>query len=229
MDRKETNSENRILVNKINQKIDYLSAVRASIVEGNILRVYQLLDSKRFNKYVNKYPHPDSNVFLSVMTQPIQAEIADFLAPELISYINDQLPFFNFEEVSLGVYSVSIGDWWQNRQIGLLDVIRAEFIFDGLKLEQIKNTFSLSADQTINDTDIEDIQKQIKAYQEKDLQGHVKQLEERLLSLQKESKVIQLEVDEIKKYFKSYQAFAEKTGNLYQNYLNGMVKVNVTN
>ena len=229
MDRSKQNDSSRVLVNKINQKIDYLTAIRNSIVSGDILRVYKLLDSTRFNKYVNKYQHADSNVFLSVMTKPIQSEIADFLAPELIHYIDNQMPFFHFEEISLGVYAVFIGDWWQHRQIGLLDVIRAEFIFDGFKLDQIKETFELENEESVNDIDIEDAKKQIKAYKEKDLHGHAKQLEEKLISLQKESKIIQLEVNEIKNHFADFADFAEKTGNLYQEYLNGMANVDVAN
>lgn len=229
MDRDKIGSTNRILVNKINQKIDYLTAIRSSIVSGDILRVYQLLDSARFNKYVKKYQHADSNVFLSAMTKQIQPEIANFLSTELISYINHQLPLFRLEEINLGVYAVYIGDWWQRRQIGLLDVIRAEFIFDGYKLDQIKASFDLKENQSIHDTEIDDMQKQIEAYREKNLKGHAEKIDQLMRQRQKEAKILKLEVDEIKKYFESYQEFAERTSNLYQEYLNGMINVNVTN
>jgi hypothetical protein len=222
-------SKNKIsqpeMITQLNQKIDYLSMVRQSIAANDVLRIYELLDSARFNRDIRNRKFADSNAKLSVMTQTVQPEIAHFLAPKLISYVQTQFPFFDFFEINRGVYSVHFGDAGQSDSVGLLDVIKIEFIFDGLKLAQLEEAFTIAPVKTVNQREIVELQYAINALNEQKLSSQAAIAQNKMKSLQQQDEILNLEVKQIREFYPTFKAFEDKAANLYQNYLKQIASI----
>nr|WP_243114860.1 hypothetical protein [Oenococcus oeni] len=218
-----------ILNNLINSKIDYLNSIKEAIDEHNYLLIYELLDSARYNEKIRQWPHADPNYFLSNMTETIQPELSEFLASKLLSFIRVHFPFLYFREIKTGVYEIIFGRWPSARTFGILDIIRIEFIFDEVAVNELKNYMDNSKSVEEQNAQLNELHRANQLYAAKKRSGFEADIERNnlaILKLEKDRAVLQLEREQIEKYSGSFQHFVDQAGNLYVDYLSEIQKEN---
>jgi len=134
-----------VLINRLDSKIQYLNQLELAINNNQVSKVYELLDSQKFNEQIRQREHADSNAHLSVLVSDLQNDIASFLAPELIDYLTSQFDFLTFNPVQdePTLYDVYIGDWWNHRQLGVLDILSASLTLDNHLISELTATAKL--------------------------------------------------------------------------------------
>jgi len=112
------------LVNQLERKISYLRDLQSAIKNNQISEVYQLIDLHKFNDRFKNISSETSMAQLDYLVVDIKKDIAAFLAPELINYIVTNFDFLTLEPVAdnATLYDVYLGDWWDHRQLGTLNV-----------------------------------------------------------------------------------------------------------
>ncbi|MDR2660605.1 MAG: hypothetical protein LBC17_00955 [Lactobacillaceae bacterium] len=215
-----TLKESHNLKNKIQNKIDYLNEISKNVKNKNYLKLYEMLDTARYNKVI-RHRYADSNAYMSNLTQGIQGEIAQVLMPKLFEYLQKQFPFFNYKETSLGVYDVIFGQWPSARVIGFLDVIKVEFIFDELAMKKLESAF-LDETREVNQVQIDELKKinhTLSSRTDSVSSEDFKSNEDQVLILEKENALIKLEKNSILEYFDNYENFIDAIIKLYENYI----------
>ncbi|MFT8917380.1 MAG: hypothetical protein ABF899_05925 [Oenococcus sp.] len=224
-------AENKIplLNNLINNKIDYLTSIKQAISESDYLSIYELLDSARFNEKIRHWQHADPNYFLSNMTETIQPELAEFLVPKLLAYLQIYFPFFFFREVKTGVYEILFGRWPSARTFGILDVIRIEFIFNDPVINELRDFMDDPSFVQNRDDQLKELHRANRIYAGKPgivSEQSMQENQTEILRLQKTQAVLELEQEQIEKHFGSFSHFLEQAGHLYVDYLNFLNKEN---
>lgn len=151
----------KALQGQLSIKIDYLSQVQQAIQNEKLAPLYRLLDKQRYDDVTQSDQADDAQENLAFLVQDNRASIAQFLAPDLLAYIKSYYPFFELYPLDseLVTYSVFIGDWWNHRQIGVLDIINVRFDLNEEAIDKLRRTSQLEHDQSIYDTDIDEINK----------------------------------------------------------------------
>ena len=133
-----------ILLEKLDDKLNYLTAVKTAIQEHDDRLLYSLLDQKRYQAVVeNRIDNPDDNQ-LSAMVINLRAELSHFLAQELITYLAKAFPFFYYKEIVNGEYEIYFGNWWDRRRFGTLNVLELAFEFDDVEYSKLEKSVELS-------------------------------------------------------------------------------------
>ncbi|AFS40654.1 hypothetical protein [Leuconostoc gelidum] len=151
------------LVNRLERKISYLSDLQSAIKNNQISQVYQLLDPHKFNDNLQKILSETSVAQLDSLVADIKKDIAAFLAPELINYVVTNFDFLTLEPVAddTTLYDVYIGDWWDHRQLGTLNVLTVVLTSDDSITSELIETAKLSDEETLNATKIQEVKKVI--------------------------------------------------------------------
>jgi len=151
------------LVNRLERKISYLSDLQSAIKNNQISQVYQLLDPHKFNDNLQKILSETSVAQLDSLVADIKKDIAAFLAPELINYVVTNFDFLTLEPVAddATLYDVYIGDWWDHRQLGTLNVLTVVLTSDDSITSELIETAKLSEEETLNATKIQEAKKVI--------------------------------------------------------------------
>ncbi len=151
------------LVNRLERKISYLSDLQSAIKNNQISQVYQLLDPHKFNDNLQKILSETSVAQLDSLVADIKKDIAAFLAPELINYVVTNFDFLTLEPVAddATLYDVYIGDWWDHRQLGTLNVLTVVLTSDDSITSELIETAKLSDEETLNATKIQEVKKVI--------------------------------------------------------------------
>lgn len=149
------------LLNQLDSKILYLGHLVEAIDQQQIARVYELLDAKRFHERYKSRAHVDSNAQYAQLVTDLHDDIATFLAPSVLRYLNQKMPFLVMEPVvqSPAIYQVYLGDWWDHRLIGTLDILRVAIDFDTAALDKLRQTAKLPTGESVNDVHIADLRK----------------------------------------------------------------------
>ncbi|MBZ6008046.1 hydrolase [Leuconostoc gelidum subsp. aenigmaticum] len=149
------------LVNQLERKISYLRDLQSAIKNNQISQVYQLLDPHKFNDRFQKMSSDPSMAQIDGLVADIKKDIAAFLAPELINYVVINFDFLTLEPVAddATLYDVYIGDWWDHRQLGTLNVLTVMLTSDDSITSELIETAKLSEEETINTTKIQEVKK----------------------------------------------------------------------
>ncbi|AEV95355.1 hypothetical protein [Pediococcus claussenii] len=136
-----------LLLQNLENKDNYIVDLAKAISEHDDLTVYQMLNPVRYRDEISpsfdlKY---GDNPFDLVKDQRI--ELSAFLSENFIKYLIETFPFFYYREVSKGEFAVFLGNWWDRRLFGKLDVLNTDFIFDQTELAKLKQTFELAEDE----------------------------------------------------------------------------------
>lgn len=147
------------LINQLDHKILYLGQLQAAISANQVQAVYELLDSKKYNEQIRQRAHADSNQTLASLIADIQPAIAEFLATELINYLQTTFGFLTFEQDEDNPinYRVYLGDWWHHRQLGVLNVLTIEVMWDQKIITELTQTAQLTNGDSINAIQIQEV------------------------------------------------------------------------
>lgn len=217
-------SDNQIhlLKNLIDSKVTYLLTMKKAIADHDDALIYELLDSARYNEQVRQWPHADPNNFLSSMTETFQPDLAAFLSAKLIDFIHENFPFLIFKEIKTGVFEIVFGTWPSARTFGLLDIIRIAFIFNDSEMNQLKAFMDDPQTSKEQNLQITELHQANKIYAEKGLASVKKDIDNNkleIIQLEKNRAILQLECEQIEKYFGSFQHFVDQADHLYTDYL----------
>ena len=150
-------SNQSVLNGKLQAKLNYIGDIQTAVVEGNDRRVYELLDSQKYNMQIRQAPQAESNRVLSVLVDDMQDELSHHLGQKLIAYLSEKFPFFYYEESQLGVFQLFFGNWWDRRHFGILDPLSVKFIFNDEEYEKLARAVELAeSGQRFNAQVIED-------------------------------------------------------------------------
>lgn len=147
------------LVNQLDKKILYLNQLQSAITGNRSLQVYQLLDSKKFEQLILKISDSSPNNQQAFLVSDIQQDIATYLAPELLSYIVTQFDFLTYEAVvdEPESYRIYIGDWWDHRQLGTLNILSVTLKVDNILISELTTTSELPKGETLNQSKIAEL------------------------------------------------------------------------
>lgn len=181
---------NAVLDGKLQVKVDYIKSIQEALSKGDDRRIYELIDSQKYNETIRKAPHADSNESLAALISDVKFDLSHHLGQQLIDYLSDRFPFFYYEEERLGVFRLYFGNWWDRRQFGFLDPITVRFIFDDGEYDKLVKSVELAQEGTrFHATAIEDttkaneiLQGLVQAQPERNQQRQV--LEQKLSSLE---------------------------------------------
>ncbi|MBZ5959755.1 hydrolase [Leuconostoc gasicomitatum] len=151
------------LVNQLERKISYLRDLQSAIKNNQISDVYQLIDLHKFNDRFKNISSETSMAQLDYLVVDIKKDIAAFLAPELINYIVTNFDFLTLEPVAdnATLYDVYLGDWWDHRQLGTLNVLTVTLTGNDAIISELLETSELPVTETINTTKIQEVKKVI--------------------------------------------------------------------
>ncbi|QLG78809.1 hydrolase [Leuconostoc gasicomitatum] len=151
------------LVNQLERKISYLRDLQSAIKNNQISEVYQLIDLHKFNDRFKNISSETYMAQLDYLVVDIKKDIAAFLAPELINYIVTNFDFLTLEPVAdnATLYDVYLGDWWDHRQLGTLNVLTVTLTGNDAIISELLETSELPVTETINTTKIQEVKKVI--------------------------------------------------------------------
>lgn len=144
------------LLNRIDNKILYLGQLQLAITKQHVAEVYELLatnnDSLSFGQQ------------LPLIVSDLTAELTDFLAPELMHFFAEKLPFLSLTPSSTisDTYDVFLGDWWHHRQLGTLNILSITLSLEKQMITELQATEKLSEGQSINESKVQEINENIK-------------------------------------------------------------------
>ncbi len=149
------------LITQIEHKIFYLQKLESAIKDNRIAQVYQLLDLKKNHQDIDKKDEVNVAENLSTMLIDIKEKIATFLAPELVNYFAETFNFLTLEKIIDDPihYDVYLGDWWDHRKIGILNVLSVSIVINDVIISEIIATAKLSEGETLNTNQIQETNK----------------------------------------------------------------------
>lgn len=149
------------LVNQIHNKVTFLNQFESAIINNQLYEIYSLVreNNAELQEKVQSLP---------LIVSDLQPLISRYLAPNLIRFVQKTLPFLFVEPLNndFDNYAVFIGDWWNHREIGTLNVISSVMSVDEKIINELKITEQLPSGETINDDKIQEINKNIEGLQE---------------------------------------------------------------
>lgn len=135
------------LIDKLDEKLNYLSELRQAIIRQDDRLVYELLAQKKYQQQILQQPGT-SNDDLAKMVENIQPQLSHLLGRNLIAYLSKTFPFFYYKEIDEGVYQVYFGNWWDRRNFGYLDVLNVKFVFDEPEYQKLAKSIELAKSNT---------------------------------------------------------------------------------
>lgn len=144
------------LLNRIDNKILYLGQLQLSITKQHVAEVYELLATNNDSL--------SSGQQLPLIVSDLTAELTDFLAPELMHFFAEKLPFLSLTPSSTisDTYDVFLGDWWHHRQLGTLNILSITLSLEKQMITELQATEKLSEGQSINESKVQEINENIK-------------------------------------------------------------------
>ncbi|WP_268912991.1 hypothetical protein [Lentilactobacillus sp. SPB1-3] len=290
MDMNEQNDQfsqnDSILSSAIDHKLDYLNQLNESIKSGDDLKLYELIDTNRYNQeFKGEEGTEQANDFNLVAN--LDSELSHHLSNQLINYLGKTYPFFYYHEFDLGRFNIYFGNWWDHRLFGELDVLNVQFHFAEDEYNKLSQSFELELqNKRVNDDEMKSLadenerlgqlmDSQSERDQQKDsLRAQIKENEEKspmpweaakvreereqlnqsmleltqideeangarqtikdneakILSLSKDETILNLEKQNIRATFGSFEEFNQNNQQLYTKYLTFLsdgLKVNV--
>ncbi|WJI91465.1 hypothetical protein [Weissella viridescens] len=134
-----------VLNNKLNAKVKYVEDVTTALNEHDDRRVYELINSKKYNELIRGVEHADDNRSLASLVTDLQPDLSHHLADKLIQYLAEAFPFFYYQESALGVFEVYFGNWWDRAYFGRLDPINVQFKFKQEEYQKLVESVRLAA------------------------------------------------------------------------------------
>ncbi|MBM7616628.1 rubrerythrin [Weissella uvarum] len=134
-----------VLNNKLKAKVSYIENVATALNQGDDRRVYELIDSKKYNELIRGVEHADDNYALSSLVADLQPDLSHHLGQKLIAYLSEVFPFFYYQESNLGVFELYFGNWWDRAYFGRLDPINVQFKFKAEEYEKLVESVKLAA------------------------------------------------------------------------------------
>ncbi|KRL23485.1 hypothetical protein [Lentilactobacillus kisonensis] len=285
MDRKteedQFSQNDTVLSSALSQKMTYLNDLNESIIKGNDLKIYELIDPNRYATEAKGEELTEAKPDHYSLAADLNAQLSHHLSDKLITYLGKTYPFFYYHEYELGKFHIYFGNWWDHRMFGDLDPINVRFNFSEEEYNVLAQSFQLELEnkrvnddemrqlgeenekltQLIGDQDKRDhqketIRKQLKENEEKspmpweagkvkeehqrlndalleltniDEQAangrpKIKQNENKILALSKEETILNLEKQNIRASFGSFDAFNNNNDHLYANYLESLAE-----
>lgn len=147
------------LVNQLDKKILYLKQLQLAINSNESLQVYQLLDSKRYEEVVLKNNNSIIDKQETLLISDIKQDIASYLAPEFLQFLMNKFDYLTYEAVAdePESYLIYIGDWWQHRQLGTLNILSATVTLDNDLISELIATAELPKGETLNRQKISEV------------------------------------------------------------------------
>ncbi|MDY5161318.1 hydrolase [Leuconostoc citreum] len=144
------------LLNRIDNKILYLGQLQLAITKQHVAEVYELLATNNDSL--------SSGQQLPLIVSDLTAELTDFLAPELMRFFAEKLPFLSLTPSSTisDTYDVFLGDWWHHRQLGTLNILSITLSLEKQMITELQATEKLSEGQSINESKVQEINENIK-------------------------------------------------------------------
>ncbi|WP_349582007.1 hydrolase [Leuconostoc citreum] len=144
------------LLNRIDNKILYLGQLQLAITKQHVAEVYELLATNNDSL--------SSGQQLPLIVSDLTAELTDFLAPELMHFFAEKLPFLSLTPSSTisDTYDVFLGDWWHHRRLGTLNILSITLSLEKQMITELQATEKLSEDQSINESKVQEINENIK-------------------------------------------------------------------
>ncbi len=144
------------LLNRIDNKILYLGQLQLAITKQHVAEVYELLATNNDSL--------SSGQQLPLIVSDLTAELTDFLAPELMHFFAEKLPFLSLTPSSTisDTYDVFLGDWWHHRQLGTLNILSITLSLEKQMITELQATKKLSEGQSINESKVQEINENIK-------------------------------------------------------------------
>lgn len=144
------------LLNRIDNKILYLGQLQLAITKQHVAEVYELLATNNDSL--------SSGQQLPLIVSDLTAELTDFLAPELMHFFAEKLPFLSLTPSSTisDTYDVFLGDWWHHRQLGTLNILSITLSLEKQMITKLQATEKLSEGQSINESKVQEINENIK-------------------------------------------------------------------
>ena len=133
-----------VLLEKLEDKLNYLTAIKTAIQEHNDLKLYSLLDYARYQEVIGNRSDVQDDNQLAAMVTNLRAELSHFLAQELITYLSNNFPFFYYKEIINGEYEIYFGNWWDRRRFGTLNVLELVFEFDEIEYAKLEKSVELA-------------------------------------------------------------------------------------
>lgn len=220
----EVPNNEKVLNNKLNAKVAYVENVTEALNNHNDRRVYELLNSKKYNELIREVKHADDNRTLSTLISDLQPDLSHHLSEQLIAHLADVFPFFYYQESALGVFHVYFGNWWDRAYFGRLDPINVQFKFKAEEYDKLVASAKLNGEaKRFHTDDIDGLTKDNEALQalvenqnarneqRKELETRLDQLDERGGFFNRPSGE---ERDEIKGKLQELDAQDEKAANV---------------
>lgn len=144
------------LLNRIDNKILYLGQLQLAITKQHVAEVYEILATNNDSL--------SSGQQLPLIVSDLTAELTDFLAPELMHFFAEKLPFLSLTPSSTisDTYDVFLGDWWHHRQLGTLNILSITLSLEKQMITELQATEKLSEGQSINESKVQEINENIK-------------------------------------------------------------------
>ena len=144
------------LLNRIDNKILYLGQLQLAITKQHVAEVYELLATNTDSL--------SSGQQLPLIVSDLTDELSDFLAPELMHFFAEKLPFLSLTPSSTisDTYDVFLGDWWHHRQLGTLNILSITLSLEKQMITELQATEKLSEGQSINESKVQEINENIK-------------------------------------------------------------------
>ena len=132
-------------INKqIATKIKYLQELETAVDHHDDCKVYQLLDNQRYAAEIEHREQQPNEQGVMNLVDDLADQLSNFLSANLIQYLGKAYPFFYYEEYQTGHYRLYIGNWWDRRRFGELDVLNIRFAFDQEEYQKLARAFELS-------------------------------------------------------------------------------------
>ncbi|CAM3106649.1 exonuclease SbcC [Lactiplantibacillus plajomi] len=143
----------RVLTDRLQQKLDYVTTLRQAITAGDDRLIYELIDGDHYHQaLLNEEPDSTRNAQVDLITD-VHPAISHYLSTKLIDYLAREYPFFYYEETHLGEFQIYFGNWWDRRRFGKLNVLKVAFEFDSDEFNKLQQTFALAATHKRFNTD----------------------------------------------------------------------------
>lgn len=186
-------SSRDILISQLKNKDQYINELAEAIDQHNDLRIYQLLGPLRYRDEINDAFNLEFGDYPFELVKDQRQDLAHFLSDNLIDYLIKEFPFFYYREVEKGKFTVFFGNWWDRREVGMLDALNVEYDLDEEKLTKLEQALNVDVpDQTLNSEQInqlsaENVELQKVVAAQADRQAKEKELTEQQNSLSDKS------------------------------------------
>ncbi|WP_243673920.1 hypothetical protein [Lentilactobacillus kisonensis] len=159
MDRKteedQFSQNDTVLSSALSQKMTYLNDLNESIIKGNDLKIYELIDPNRYATEAKGEELTEAKPDHYSLAADLNAQLSHHLSDKLITYLGKTYPFFYYHEYELGKFHIYFGNWWDHRMFGDLDPINVRFNFSEEEYNVLAQSFQLELEnKRVNDDEM---------------------------------------------------------------------------